>query len=151
MKDKTWQEIRLGDYVRIKHGWPFKSEYFSEYVDDKPVVVNIGNFKYTGGFRFDSTTLKGYLGDYPEEYVLEPNDILLVMTCQTAGGEILGIPGLIPDDRRKYLHNQRMGKVVITQPTIVDPYYLYYLFLSPDFNHHLAVTASGTKILHTSP
>ncbi len=73
------------------------------------------------------------------------------MTCQTAGGEILGIPGRIPDDGRIYLHNQRMGKVVITQPTKIDRNYLYWLFLSSDFNRHLAVTASGTKILHTSP
>ena len=114
-------------------------------------MVNIGNFQYTGGFRFESTTLKAYTGDYPQEFVLNPEDIILVMTCQTAGGEILGIPGRIPDDGRTYLHNQRMGKVVITAPEKVDKNFLYWLFLSPKFNYELFVTASGTKILHTSP
>lgn len=151
MADKDWLEVRLGDLVAVTHGWPFKSEFFSEYQPGMPIVVNIGNFKYTGGFRFDSTTLKGYLGNYPKEFVLSPGDILLVMTCQTAGGEILGIPGRIPDDGQVYLHNQRMGKIVVTAPDQVDKDFLYWLFISSEFNHELFTTASGTKILHTSP
>jgi type I restriction enzyme S subunit len=86
MTVKTWPEVRLGDLISIKHGWAFKSECFSEYQPGQPVLVNIGNFRYTGGFRFDSTTLKAYTGNYPKEYVLEPGDMLLVMTCQTSGG-----------------------------------------------------------------
>lgn len=151
MANRVWPEVQLGDLVTVKHGWPFKSEYFTEFQNGEPIVVNIGNFNYTGGFRFDSTSLKGYRGNYPEEFILKPNDILLVMTCQTPGGEILGIPGRIPNDTRTYLHNQRLGKVVIKDPLRVDQAYLYWLFLSSDFNHHLVVTASGTKILHTSP
>src|SRR5882724_225316 len=142
---------RLGDLVSIKHGWPFKSELFSEELTGKPILVNIGNFNYTGGFRFGSTRVKEYRGEYPKEYELVSGDVLLVMTCQTAGGEILGIPGRIPEDGRIYLHNQRMGKLVMRQPDKVDRDYLYYLFISPKFNRHLFDTASGTKILHTSP
>lgn len=106
MADK-WSRVRLGDLVRIKHGWPFKSKLFSEEVTGLPIVVNIGNFRYSGGFRFSSTTLKEYRGDYPSEFELTPGDILMVMTCQTSGGEILGILGGIPSDDRTYLHNQR--------------------------------------------
>jgi len=73
------------------------------------------------------------------------------MTCQTAGGEILGIPARIPDDGRTYLHNQRMGKVVVKAQDRIDADYIYYLALSRAFNRALYVTASGTKILHTSP
>jgi type I restriction enzyme S subunit len=141
----------LGDVAKIAHGWPFKSESFSEELTGRPIVVNIGNFRYTGGFRFDSTTLKEYRGEYPPGYELAPGDILLVMTCQTAGGEILGVPGRIPDDGRVYLHNQRLGKVVLSDPSLIDSSYLYWLFLWPCFNRELYLTASGTKILHTSP
>jgi type I restriction enzyme S subunit len=73
------------------------------------------------------------------------------MTCQTAGGEILGIPGRIPRDGKVYLHNQRMGKVVVTAPDRILADFVYYLALWPTFNRELFVTASGTKILHTSP
>ncbi len=73
------------------------------------------------------------------------------MTCQTAGGEILGIPGRIPDDGKIYLHNQRMGKVVIKEPKRIHPDFVYYLTLWSEFNRALCSTASGSKILHTAP
>jgi type I restriction enzyme, S subunit len=123
-----WTKVRLGDLVKIEHGWPFRSELFSEILTGRPIVVSIGNFDYTGGFRFGSTILKEYRGEYPSSYELVPNDILLVMTCQTAGGEILGIPARIPNDERRYLHNQRLGKVVIKDHKQTDSEFLYWLF-----------------------
>lgn len=150
-KITEWQDIRLGDVVQIKHGWPFKSDCFCQWSPGRPVVVSIGNFQYTGGFRFETTQLKGYRGEYPKEYDLAPGDILLVMTCQTPGGEILGIPGRIPDDGQRYLHNQRMGKVVVTRPDLIDPDYLYWVFLWKEFNQELVASSSGTKIVHTAP
>src|SRR5713226_4200886 len=125
----NWPEVRLGNLVSIKHGWPFKSELFSEESSGGPIVVNIGNFRYTGGFRFEETQIKEYRGEYPQEYELSPGDILLVMTCQTSGGEILGIPARVPNDGRTYLHNQRLGKVVVKRPDLVDSEFLYWLFL----------------------
>jgi type I restriction enzyme S subunit len=143
---------RLGDGCQIRHGFAFKGEHMVESEDvSLPIVVNIGNFKYDGGFRFESTRNQRYTGAFPDEYVMSPGTLLLVMTCQTAGGEILGVPGRVPDDGRRYLHNQRLGRVVIARPDELDPGYLYYLFLSRPFNAHLAGTASGSKILHTSP
>ena len=146
-----WADITLGDVISIKHGWPFKSEFFNEELTGKPIVVAIGNFEYSGGFRFESTSLKEYRSEYPREYELVPGDILLVMTCQTEGGEILGIPGRIPNDGRMYLHNQRMGKLIVNRPDLVSPDFLYYVFLSRDFNNELVASSSGTKIVHTSP
>ncbi len=145
-----WKEVQLGSLVEIRHGWPFKSEYFSIEDLNRPIVVAIGNFRYTGGFRFESTDVKTYTGEYPKEYELHPGDVLLVMTCQTAGGEILGIPARVPNDERIYLHNQRLG-LVHPKSTDVDVSFLYWLFLSRSFNQHLVSSASGTKILHTAP
>jgi type I restriction enzyme S subunit len=149
-RDK-WTPTRFGDLASVTHGWPFKSELFSEELTGKPIIVSIGNFRYTGGFRFESTTTKEYRGEYPKSYELKPSDTLLVMTCQTSGGEILGIPARVPDDGRIYLHNQRMGKIVIKDENRFDAAYAYWLCLWQKFNHHLATSASGTKILHTSP
>jgi len=143
--------LSLGELADIKHGWAFKSDFFSESPKDNPIVVGIGNFKYEGGFRFESTKIKYYEGDFPSDYLLEAGDILLVMTCQTAGGEILGIPGKIPGDNKKYLHNQRLGKFINKRRDLLDDDYAYHLFKSADFNRFLASSASGTKILHTSP
>lgn len=146
-----WPHLRLGDLVEIRHGWPFRGELFSDDLTGRPIVVNIGNFRYTGGFRFESTQTREYRGPYPQEYELIPGEILVVMTCQTAGGEILGIPARVPDDGRIYLHNQRLGRVLIRDRQRLDAGYLYWAFLSPVVNRALVASASGTKILHTSP
>lgn len=146
-----WHPVRLGDLVSIEHGFAFKSEFFCEAADDVPVVVSVGNFEYSGGFRFGDTGIKGYLGEFPDRFRLTPGDILLVMTCQTQGGEILGIPGRIPDDGRAYLHNQRLGRVTFRDPDRLDPSFAYWLFLDPAFNRALCQTATGSKILHTAP
>src|SRR2546421_626264 len=102
MKYGDWPLAQLGKLISIRHGWPFKSQYMSDYMPGRPIIVSIGNFKYTGGFRFASTTIKAYTGEFPKEFILKPSDILLAMTCQTPGGEILGIPGCIPNDGRMY-------------------------------------------------
>ena len=146
-----WRVAKLGEVATIKHGWPFKSEYLTDQCTGKPIVVSIGNFKYSGGFRFEETIKREYRGEYPDEYLLSVGDVLLIMTCQTEGGEILGIPGMIPNDGRKYLHNQRLGKVVINSPEEVSQQFLYWYFLTKEFNYQLVGSASGTKIVHTAP
>lgn len=147
----AWPTVRLGDLARIEHGWPFKSEHFSEELTGRPIVVAIGNFEYTGGFRFESTSVKEYRGEYPSRYELAPDDVLVVMTCQTPGGEILGIPARVPNDGRVYLHNQRIGKVVVTRPDLVTADFLYWVFLWTELNQELVASSSGTKIVHTAP
>ena len=146
----SWPKVRLGDVVRIKHGFAFSG--MAETTDTSlPVVLGIGNFDYAGGFRLGSTTLKRYGGDYPKEYELKPGDVLLAMTCQTSGGEILGVPGVIPDDEDLHLHNQRLGKVEVLDPARVLLPFIFQLCRWSAFNRHLFDTASGSKILHTSP
>ena len=142
--------MRLGDITRVIHGFAF-SGMTADCPPPNPIVIGIGNFDYSGGFRFSSTTVKRFTGEYPREYELSPGDLLLAMTCQTPGGEILGIPGRVPDDSETYLHNQRLGRVEITEPESVDQAFLFQLARWTEFNRHLVVTASGSKILHTSP
>lgn len=148
-----WQvQYRLGDGCRIKHGYSCKSEFMTtEEIGKLPVIVNIGNFDYQGGFRFERTKVQRYKEKVPDRYLLKSGDLLVVMTCQTPGGEILGLPGRIPADGRIYLHNQRLGLVVLADNDHLDRDFLYWLFLSPPFNRYLCATASGSKILHTSP
>lgn len=145
-----WTPTRLGAVAKIKHGFAFSG--MAESSDSNlPVVVGIGNFDYAGGFRFESTNLKRYVGDYPAAFKLEPGDVLLAMTCQTPGGEILGVAGTIPNDGQIYLHNQRLGKVEILDPERAHLPFIFQLSRWETFNQHLFATSSGSKILHTSP
>ena len=144
----TWPVVQFADVARVEHGWPFRSEFYVSTAEPgSPRVVSIGNFAYEGSLQ---GTFKGYDGEYPREYELAAGDLLLVMTCQTAGGEILGLPALVPADGHTYLHNQRIGKVVVDK-RLADTRFLHYVALTEEFNRQLFLSASGTKILHTSP
>ena len=147
---ETWRNRSLHELLEVLHGYPFAGDAMSETITGNPIIVSIGNFNYRGGFRFDSTRIREFTGNYPKHFELSPGDLLIAMTCQTSGGEILGLPGIVPDDGRTYLHNQRIGKVVVN-PALLDKSFTYYCFLSPAVNQQLVSTASGTKILHTAP
>jgi|SRR5450755_320067 type I restriction enzyme S subunit len=146
----TWQRRRLDGLLEVVHGYAFSGDKMSEIITGNPIVVSIGNFNYRGGFRFESTRIREFTGDYPKQFELCSGDLLIAMTCQTPGGEILGLPGMIPDDGRTYLHNQRIGKVIIN-PALLDKRFAFYCFLTKMVNQQLVSTASGTKILHTAP
>lgn len=142
---------RLGDFVKIRHGWPFRSADAKPAKSGEPRLIRIGNFAKSRGDTFRANDTEGYSGEYPTEFDLKPRELLLAMTCQTSGGEILGWPMRVPDDGLVYLHNQRIGRVEITDPAAVSIDYLEYLFRTEDFNRYLFATASGSKILHTAP
>ena len=97
----------LGSYIRVKHGFAFKGEYFIE--DETPdVLVTPGNFAIGGGFRADKP--KYYAGPVPNDYILQEGDLVVTMTDLSKAGDTLGYPALVPRMLgRRYLHNQRIG------------------------------------------
>jgi hypothetical protein len=65
----------------------------------------------------------------------------------------LGYPALVPPSRegRRYLHNQRLGKVVPRDRAVVDLQYIHYLLCSQEYRHEVFASATGTTVKHTSP
>ena len=140
------REIQLGDAITVKHGFAFKSKYFSE-VGEK-VVLTPGNFYEKGGFKRRINKDRYYLGDFPENYILEKGDLVIAMTEQGAG--LLGSSAWIPDND-VYLHNQRLGLVHVINNRLLHKKYLYHLFNSHSVRGQIFGSASGTKVRHTSP
>jgi type I restriction enzyme S subunit len=132
--------------LRIKHGWAFKGEFFS---DSGPyVLLTPGNFNEEGGLRLKGEKEKYYTGEVPSEFILKHGDLLVVMTEQAEG--LLGSPAIIPEGDR-YLHNQRLGLVVDIDESLVDKLFLYYLFNLREVRAQIRATANGAKVRHTSP
>lgn len=136
----------LSDYIKIKHGFAFKGEYFG--LRGSHVVLTPGNFYEEGGFRRRLEKDKWYSGPVQAGYVLEKDDLVIAMTEQGEG--LLGSSALIPDNDL-FLHNQRIGLVQITDAQSVDKHYLYYLFNTKLSRNWISSSASGTKVRHTSP
>ena len=142
----SWHEVSLGTAIRVKHGFAFKSRYFSD--GGEFVVLTPGNFNEEGGFRLRSGKDRFYTGDIPEDYVLEDGDLIVAMTEQGPG--LLGSSALIPEGG-KYLHNQRLGLIQDIDDRVLDKRFLYYLFNTRPVRVQISGSATGTKVRHTAP
>lgn len=136
----------LGTLFKVKHGFAFKSRYFDG--DGQLVLMTPGHFREEGGFRDQGEKTKYYSGDVPNGYVLDKDDLVVVMTEQMPG--LLGSSVLVPESGR-FLHNQRLGRVVDLDCGLLDKRYLYYLFNTRGVRAQISASASGTKVRHTSP
>ena len=138
---------KLGDYIRIKHGFAFKGEYITA-ENNGVVLVTPGNFEIGGGFKEDKC--KYFNGDYPKEYVLSPYDLIVTMTDLSKQGDTLGYSALVPKTNRVYLHNQRIGLVDAYNPK-ADKMFIYWLMRTQKYQKTIVATSSGSTVKHTSP
>lgn len=136
---------KLGDLLTIKHGFPFKGEYFSD--TGKYIILTPGNFYETGGFKRTLGKEKYYLGTFPEEYLCKKGDFIVAMTQQAEG--LLGSTAFVPEDD-VYLHNQRIGLIFVNDQK-ADKNYLNYLFRTNEVRKQIRDSATGSKVKHTSP
>ena len=145
-----WQMTSLGELIDVKHGYAFKGKL----IHDEPrgdVLLTPGNFAIGGGFK--GNKFKYYDGPVPEEFVLREGDLVVTMTDLSKQADTLGYPAFVPAraDGRRYLHNQRLGKVLVKTLHTGDPRYLHYLMCSPEYRHEVLASATGTTVKHTSP
>ena len=145
-----WRETSLGDLIDIKHGFAFRGQF----IHDEPrgdVLLTPGNFSIGGGFKGDK--LKYYHGSVPDEFVVREGDLLVTMTDLSKQSDTLGFPAFIPPcpNGRRYLHNQRIGKVSIREPTETNTRYIYYVMCGAKYRHEVLASATGTTVKHTSP
>ncbi len=141
-----WRERSLGELLDIKHGYAFKGTAFSQ--GGACRLVTPGNFHERGGFRDRGPNQKSYDGPIPDDYVLPPDSLVVAMTEQAPG--LLGSSGLVPRDDNTWLHNQRIG-LVLVQDGAANVRFLYYLFNDPSVRAQISASATGTKVRHTAP
>ena len=141
-----WPKAKLADFFRVKHGFAFKSEFFD--TAGPYALLTPGNFHETGGFRERGEKQPYYTGDVPPAFILSEDDLIVAMTEQEHG--LLGSSAWIPESNR-YLHNQRLGRIVDLDETRLHKRFLYYLFNTREVRAQISGSASGTKVRHTAP
>ena len=139
------KECKLGECLKVKHGWAFKGEFFAN--EGTQSLLTPGNFYEKGGFKTNCGKERYYTGEYPEEYVCHKGDLIVAMTEQAAG--LLGSTAIVPEND-KYLHNQRVGLITCDERKL-KRLYAYYLFMTKSVRNQLERSSSGTKVKHTSP
>ncbi len=80
--------VPLGNLISVKHGYAFKSKYFSE--SGKYILLTPGNCYEKGGLKLKGDKEKYYTGEIQGEFILQQNDLLIVMTDLVQNAPILG-------------------------------------------------------------
>lgn len=146
MTTRRWRRCRLGDLLEIKHGYPFSSKYFG--ASGTHIVLTPGNFFEAGGFRNKGEAEKWYSGPVPDAYVLNEGAVVVAMTEQAEG--LLGSSAVVPTSGL-YLHNQRLGLVLIRDAAALDLQFVSHLFNTAGVRQQIRASSSGVKIRHTAP
>jgi len=144
-----WKEIELADIIDVKHGYAFPGENIHE---DPPgdILLTPGNFAIGGGFK--GSKFKYFNGEVTDEYVLKEGDLIVTMTDLSKQADTLGYPALVPKPPGvRFLHNQRLGKVIIHGNAGIDKKFLFYLLRTRDYRNEVLASATGTTVKHTSP
>jgi len=144
-----WEETSLAAVMDVKHGFAFPGENIR---DEPPgdILLTPGNFAIGGGFKGDK--FKYFDGEVPQDYVLDEGDLIVTMTDLSKQADTLGFPALVPNPRgHRFLHNQRLGKVLIKGGAELDKGFLFYLLRTAEYRHEVLASATGTTVKHTSP
>ena len=142
----NWINTNLGNIIKIKHGFPFKGEFFEE--EGKYIILTPGNFYEEGGFKYQTGKEKYYSGEFPNSYIHKKGNLIVAMTEQAQG--LLGSCAFVPEDDL-FLHNQRLGLIEIIDNQLVDKTFIYYLFKTKYIRTQISLTSTGSKVKHTSP
>ena len=144
-----WEETTLAAVMDVKHGFAFPGDNIR---DEPPgdILLTPGNFAIGGGFKGDK--FKYFDGEVPRDYVLNEGDLIVTMTDLSKQADTLGFPALVPKPcGPRFLHNQRLGKVLIKHGAELDKGFLFYLLRTAEYRHEVLASATGTTVKHTSP
>jgi type I restriction enzyme, S subunit len=142
---KSWDYQKLENIIDLKNGYAFKSEYFVKHSDK--ILLTPGNFHVEQYVYFQPRNTTYYDGPIPNGFELSNGDLLIVMTDLTRDGAILG-NGIILENKKAVLHNQRIGKVIPKKK--FDQKFLLYFLNSYFYKLQIKKTAAGTGVIHTS-
>ncbi|WP_374247766.1 restriction endonuclease subunit S [Thermomonas sp.] len=143
-----WSEASLGELFKVKHGFAFKGEYFTD-EPQETVLVTPGNFAIGGGFQDGKR--KYYRGPVPQDYVLKPDQIVVTMTDLSKESDTLGYAASVPHDDMVWLHNQRIGLLEFNHDMPTSPRFIQYLLRTHEYRSWIVGSATGTTVKHTSP
>ncbi len=139
--------VKLGDLLRIKHGFAFKSE---NYVDKSQyALVTLANISGINNFQFNPEKTTYYGADFPSDFKLHTDDLIMPLTEQVIG--LFGNSAFVPEvSGIQFVLNQRVGKVLPIEGK-ADKYYLHYLLSTETVRDQLEYRASGTRQRNISP
>lgn len=142
MRNNGWTRTPLGKIADVVSGYAFKSSEFGE--GGVPVIkiknIRVGYVDLSEAARVD----EAYLG-IPDRYHVRAGDILISLT-----GSHISQPNSVVGRVARHSHglpscllNQRAGKVIVKDPTVCDPRFLFYALGEKETVRAITLKAHG--------
>jgi type I restriction enzyme S subunit len=140
-----WEIALLGDHIDLIKGRSYKSD---ELNPSTTALVTLKSFHRNGGYRPDG--LKGFTGEYKEQQVVKPGELVIALTDVTQAAEVIGRPAIVKSDSQwsTLVASLDVGIVRPKATGCLSTPYLYFLMLVPRYVQHILGYTSGTTVLH---
>ena len=140
-----WEVKKLGELFTTNRGVSYSTKTITG--DIGIPMINLASFSPDGSYKIDG--IKTYTGEYTNEKVLKPFDLVMCNTQQTAidfSKDIIGKALLVPDIFEGDITSSHHVNTLKTQNEKLK-FYLYRLFNTDYFHAYISHYASGTNIM----
>jgi type I restriction enzyme S subunit len=140
-----WQTDTLGGVASIRRGIGYSDATLEQNPQDGVPYLNMKSFLKDGGYNKNG--LKFFSGYFTKVDVITEEDLLIANTDITPGGDIIGVPALLPEMLRheKVLFSHHVTRLHLNEQ--LDPKFLYYLLCTDSYRRSMRKYARGTTVL----
>ena len=142
---ERWEVKKLGELFTTNRGVSYSTKTITG--DTGIPMINLASFSPDGSYKIDG--IKLYTGDYTQEKVLKPFDLVMCNTQQTAidfSKDIIGKALLVPDIFEGDITSSHHVNTLKVHDEKLK-FYLYRLFNTDYFHVYISHFASGTNIM----
>lgn len=140
-----WEVKKLGELFTTNRGVSYSTKTITG--DTGIPMINLASFSPDGSYKIDG--IKLYTGEYTQEKVLKPFDLVMCNTQQTAidfSKDIIGKALLVPDIfEGDITSSHHVNTLKVYNEKL--KFYLYRLFNTDYFHAYISHFASGTNIM----
>ena len=140
-----WQVESLGSIAVIRRGIGYSDATLEEDPDDGYPYLNMKSFLKDGGYN--KKGLKFFSGHFTKSDSLNSKDLVIANTDVTPGGDIIGVPALVP---KALQHETVLFSHHVTRLNLhhrIVPQFLYYLLCTDIYRRGMRKYARGTTVL----
>lgn len=139
-----WEVKCIGDVSTPKRGISYKASELGETNQGLPLYLNMKSFLKDGGYNKKGD--KYFKPKYRESDLWLENDLLLANTDVTPTGDILGVPLLIPANKKNQdiLYSHHVTAFNISSSIFLE--FIYYQFCSSLVRREMHKNGRGTTV-----
>jgi type I restriction enzyme, S subunit len=140
-----WNYDALGSIASIRRGISYSEATLEENLEDGMPYLNMKSFLKDGGYNKNG--LKFFSGHFTKADTTTANDLLIANTDVTPGGDIIGVPALLPHAlaSEAVLFSHHVTRLHLNGQ--IDTRFFFYLLCTDNYRRSMRKYARGTTVL----